>query len=320
MQHVALPERYNQMVMYSESLIDTQTQIFLTDQFDAPWDMNHPELQAYQEFKSYIYLFLPPESGNEPKAQNYTIKNFTKHYHAQLRWDSIYFATAGELLQSDNKVAHLLEAAISEALKNPHGNNELEFLLEKVGLTETALHLLRHRRVYPECSHDGSPRIHARSIARLSAVSGNWSIFLRSHLDILNDYFVREDENSTAQTNRSTYIRELEALNIHVQNLLMGICMSVDNPAENHYFGRGRDVYKALAESRDRVTFEADVLQAIFDNELDFYNRDKFFWLYLNYLQQLGVEGKDSLKQFKTRSSELPIWLRDYLAKFEIGN
>ena len=45
---------------------------------------------------------------------------------------------------------------------------------------------------------DNSPRIHALNIAKLSAETINWEVFLRAHLDIMKDKFERMSDGSYA--------------------------------------------------------------------------------------------------------------------------
>lgn len=101
---------------------------------------------------------------------------------------------------------------------------------------EKKLDELRHQLVYGFCSQDQSPRIHAMNIATLSAETIHWDIFLRSHLNILNDRFIRNSDASYAYQYRQTYIRELEELDINVVDLLLGTALRLDNASDGHYY------------------------------------------------------------------------------------
>src|SRR5215211_5537198 len=50
---------------------------------------------------------------------------------------------------------------------------------------------MRSTRVVGNCSQDSRPRKHAVNIALLSAETYNWQVFLKAHLDIMNDRFER---------------------------------------------------------------------------------------------------------------------------------
>lgn len=142
---------------------------------------------------------------------------------------------------------------------------------------------MRSTRVIGYCSQDSRPREHAMHIALLSAETYNWSVFLKAHLDIMNDRFKRMSDGNYAWVQRNTYIKELEELNINVPDLIFGISFSMENPANNHYFGNIGRVGRALSETRNRSEIEEVMLSIISDNELDIHNRLLFYFLFRNY-------------------------------------
>lgn len=142
---------------------------------------------------------------------------------------------------------------------------------------------LRKIKVFGTCSMDNGPRIHALNIALLSAETVNWKIFLRSHLDILNDNFERASDGSYAWGARKTYIKELEAMNINVKDLILGISLRVENPAKNHYYGSISRIGRAISESKESRKISKEILSMVRDNELDYYNRVLAYFLYRNY-------------------------------------
>lgn len=142
---------------------------------------------------------------------------------------------------------------------------------------------MRSTRVIGGCSQDSRPREHAIHIALLSAETYNWEVFLKAHLDIMNDRFERVSDGSYAWEQRNTYIKELEEININVSDLILGISFRIENPASNHYFGSIGRVGRALSETQNRSEIEQAMLSIISDNELDNYNRLLFYFLFRNY-------------------------------------
>ncbi len=142
---------------------------------------------------------------------------------------------------------------------------------------------MRSTRVIGGCSQDSRPRSHAMHIALLSAETYNWEVFLKAHLDIMNDHFERVSDGSYAWGERNTYIKELEELNINVPDLIFGILFDIKNPANNHYFGSIGRVGRALSETKNRSEMEQTILSIISDNELDIHNRILFCFLFRNY-------------------------------------
>ena len=146
---------------------------------------------------------------------------------------------------------------------------------------------------------DSRPRIHALNIAMLSAETIKWEIFLRSHLNIMNDRFDRVSDGSYAQKERNTYIKEIEVLDINVLDLILGISLRIENPSKNHYFSSINRVGRALSESSNPESVETSILNMISDNELDDYNRILMYYLFDNYNYNLVDEKAKKLNQSK---------------------
>lgn len=172
---------------------------------------------------------------------------------------------------------------------------------------------LRSIHVTGGCSQDRRPREHAINIALLSAETANWEVFLKSHLDIMNDRFARVSDGSYAWAKRKTYIRELEELEINVPDLILGISLRIENPAKNHYFGNLGRLGRAITESQNKVQFESQILHMIEDNELDIYNRVLAYFLfrsYTNYIEE-ETERKRKVEDLKFSIATLPDYIKD---------
>ncbi|HEY0261567.1 MAG TPA: hypothetical protein VGB95_00970, partial [Chitinophagales bacterium] len=190
-------------------------------------------------------------------------------------------------------------------------DDEFEEYVGRYYSPKTELELKRNRRVVGGCSMDRSPRIHAFNIALLAAETINWEIFLRAHLDIMNDKFQRASDGSYAWGARETYIKELEVLDINVLDLLLGISLRIENSSKNHYFGSIGRTGRALSETNNASEIEAKMLQMISDNKLDDYNRLLIYYLFLNYNYHLEDKEKQSVNKdkLKTAVKTLPEYL-----------
>lgn len=164
---------------------------------------------------------------------------------------------------------------------------------EKTDLLEK----LRCMKVVGTCSQDSSPRKHAINIAILAAETHNWDVFLKAHLDILNDSFDRATDGSYAWEQRKTYIKELEALNIQVSDLLLGIAFRIQNPVENHYFGNVGRMGRALSETKYIKDIETDMLSVISNDKVDYFNRLVFYHLFRSYNHYLDDEDAKQTNQ-----------------------
>jgi hypothetical protein len=227
-------------------------------------------------------------------------------------WQEKRLSRIDSLKNNDSSFMTKLMEAYTESKENKSSDDQFE---EYVGLyisKDAELELKRNRRVVGGCSMDDSPRIHALNIALLSAETTKWEIFLQSHLNIMNDRFDRVSDGSWAQKGRSTYIREIEDLNINVLDLLFGISLRVNNAAENHYYGSISRLGRALSESKNQIDFENKSLAMIEDNDLDIYNRLLIYFLLRNYNNYLPNEfqQKQNIERLKISISKLP----DYVA------
>lgn len=172
---------------------------------------------------------------------------------------------------------------------------------------------MRSTKVMGYCSMDESPRLHAVNIALLSAETVNWEVFLKSHLDIMNDRFDRMSDGSYAWAKRQTYIKELEDLDINVPELMLGISLRVENPSRNHYYGSIGRLGRAISESKQKEDFEKDMLSMMADPGLDDYNRAITYFLYRNYLSHLysGKNHTEKNQKLKAAMANLPAYLKE---------
>jgi len=178
---------------------------------------------------------------------------------------------------------------------------------------------MRSTRVIGGCSQDSRPRDHAVHIALLSAETYNWSVFLKAHLDIMNDRFERVSDGSYAWGARNTYIKELETLNINVLDLILGISLRIENPVVNHYYGSISRIGRALSETKNRNKIEESILSAISDKELDDYNRLLFYFLFKNYNYNIQEEvlKKKNEEKLLLAMNTLPQYYKVELLKNE---
>ena len=131
----------------------------------------------------------------------------------------------------------------------------------------------------------------------LSAETAQWDIFLRSHLDIMNDNFERMSDGSYAWGGRKTYLKELEELDIAATDLLLGTALRVENVDDNHYFGSIGRVGRALADTEDKDALEHRLVTMIADDKLDPFNRLLMSFMLSHYVANLDDEArKESAK------------------------
>lgn len=236
-----------------------------------------------------VGFYFPEELTSQKLPQQYAIK---------IGYSDCLIDTTAKKMKDDLK---------SDWVKLPENWQSLSLKKQQKLLDQ-----MRSTEVVGFCSMDSRPRTHAFYIALLSAETTNWEIFLRSHLDIMNDRFSRMSDGSYAQAARQTYIHELEKLDINVPDLLIGIALRTENPATNHYYGSISRLGRAIADSKDKSEFEETILKMIADKELDNYNRVLFYFLFMNYTGYLQDKSQETacLEKVKLATAQFPDYLK----------
>jgi hypothetical protein len=320
-----ISDKYARLIQYSDCLVDTTAQIFHDDAKDSgvryqdKVPTKAAKLEEYiervlkrPEFseEKFSLLFSFDQIDFEDKSKRKVKKgevikrediekeyaNFQKRLE---KWESLRLTRLDSLRKADKNFDVMLNDAFVEAKTIKSSNDEFEEYVGRYISKNEELELKRNRQVIGGCSMDSSPRIHALNIAMLFAETIKWEIFLRSHLNIMNDRFDRVSDGSYAQKERNTYIKEIEVLDINVLDLILGISLRIENPSKNHYFSSINRVGRALSESTNSQLVETSILNMISDNELDDYNRILMYYLFDNYNYNLADEKAKKLNQSK---------------------
>ena len=304
----ALPAQYATLIQYADCLIDTTAQIYFESARRTGVRYQAREPRAEAAFMAYAH-----QQMQRPSSE-YNGKLTEAKQHARWKqfegWDSLRLGKMDQLAKTP-KFRELLAQAATDASSVGASSDEFEEYVSRYYSPQKALELKRSRRVVGGCSQDDSPRRHALSIAQLSAETVNWETFLRAHLDIMNDRFERMSDGSYAQAARKTYLRELEALDINVPDLMLGISLRIDNASRNHYFGNLSRLGRALAETQQPRELEQRLLGIVADPSLDAYNRVLAYYLFRNYnynLEDKAIQQQNTAR-LNTAVQKLPAYL-----------
>lgn len=342
--------KYAKKIQYTDCLIDTTASIYLNDAKESDRIYYDSIPRKYQIFNQYINAVLkrpnisyedydmligmdtmnfekPWKKLRLSKKQKIKIEERRKLTEEKFilfqadnkTWESKRIARLDSLKINDSRFIKLLNDAYEESKLIKSSDDEFEEYVGRYISKDAELEMKRNRRVVGGCSMDQSPRIHAFNIALLSAETTKWDIFLRSHLNIMNDRFDRVSDGSYAQEGRKTYLKELEVLNINVLELIIGTSLRIENPSDNHYFGYIGRTGRALSESSNKDEIESILLNMIADNELDDYNRVLMYFLFDNYNYYIEdkIVQKENYDKLKVAVTKLP----DYISsKIEIKN
>ncbi|MEM9300276.1 MAG: hypothetical protein AAGA64_18100 [Bacteroidota bacterium] len=304
-----LPERFARLVQYVDCMIDTTSQIYFPDARGRTYQLVEDGSAADKFIKwGHDYPRRParPEYDEDtPEKYDSLWSIYTNQYR---RRDSLRLVALDDKFKNSSfRQAQLLQAW-NEAIETGNSDETLEFYVARYLSKDKALYLKRSRRVIGGCSMDDRPRIHATQICMLAAETYQWDVFLRSHLDIMNDRFDRVSDGSYAWEGRKTYLKELEELGINVTDLLLGTCLRVRNVSDSHYFGSIGRVGRAIAETSNHDDVKSMIYSVIKDEEVDIFNRVLFAYLFLNYNRNL-VDAEmraEAVKEVKTIIKDLP--------------
>lgn len=272
---------------------------------------------SYDE-KTTIYFKSWSLNGSEKTVSKFDSKFFTENLTGKWIYPdnnptskeqmiAYYFPKNFETPQLPEKYAKMIAYAdcmidtnTSKLLKNEkNANASLPQNWKSLTLIEQEklLEEMRKTVVYGMCSQDSRPRYHAMHIAQLAAETQNWDVFLKAHLDIMNDNFQRMIDGSYAYGARKTYIQELEHLNINLMDLIFGISLTFKDPAEHHYFGDISRIGRALSESNDKESVEKAMIDAIEDSSLDLLNRIRIYFMFKHYISYHPINEQEKKQE-----------------------
>lgn len=298
-----IPDEYASYIAYVDCMIDTSTVVCLADRKSGSLFEDKvltPDMDALNDYLNRKMNVRPLK-----KDDNYEYKYIT----------DIKSNYAIAHLKADRQFISLLEAAANECTENNGGAGMISAMVKNCLSARKALELKRHQIVVGNCSQDQSPRIHAREIAILAAETNSWDIFLRAHLDIMNDRFERRSDGSYAYGRRQTYLKELEVLNLDIVDLMLGLSLRADNTAVHHYNGTIWRLGRALSESSHAVLFETKALQIMKDNRLDDFNRgliSMLYTIYLKYLPDVKM-ANEKINLLKKEVNDFPPFIASYI-------
>lgn len=309
---ITIPLKYAKLVQYVDCMIDTTAQIYIAEKEAQIYQVVDESSSAAKFLKwAEKYPKKPsyPKYNDSENDQN-KYKVYAERYAS---WDSLRLVSLDEKIERSHYYTSLLMTARDEALYNGNSDVYLEFYVARYLSKEDALEMKRNRRVMGGCSQDLSPRYHAMQISTLAAETAKWDIFLRAHLDVMNDRFDRVSDGSYAWSGRKTYLKEIEELGIDVVDLLLGTCLRVENVDENHYFGTINRIGRALSDANDKSMVENALIEMIDDEQLDPYNRLLIAYVFDNYNANLKIEDIRKVNSIKLNRliSDWPDYLKE---------
>lgn len=282
-----IPEAYGQLITYVDCLVDSKTTLMLkrNTMFGNAFE-NFLKLKQYVIRKRGVRVLLM-EDYPDSELENYVCA----HYN------------------DDETIRRYTDEILLAGMEG-FSMHYLDQVAEDVVPKEKLLELRRSAQVTGFCSMDDSPRRHARKIAVLASQAHQWPVFIKAHLNIMNDYMDRRSDGSYAQAGRKTYLKELELLDIKTTDLLLGSAMRVSNAIPGHYFGDPDRYGRALSETKDTLAFEARLKAMLKDPLLDVLNKIVLFRLYVSYCYNVP-SGPEKMRALEKDFAAYPALIKE---------
>ncbi len=311
-----IPDKYASMIYYVDCVIDKNSRVLVENPAES---YRVAKIEADKQFSKKapalfkLTRFLHDSAGRPERRLYYDEGEYIDDYN---EW---WYVTADSVIQNQLRnsalLKELISAAVDEALDLSMPNQLLERLAELSETKERMLRLLRIRKVTGFCSRDSEPAKHTQKIAILAAQTGHWDIFIRAHMDVLNNRFESIAYSGFNYFSRKTHVEELERIHLNVPVLLLGTAFRLEN-CKGHYFGSISEMGRALSESERKDEIEMYMAEAISDTGLDKFNRVIMCFLYKNYVYCLNdyKRKKQDIKEYNKLVKTLPPYFAQRLA------
>lgn len=245
-----LSNRCNELINYVDCMIDSESMIYTYDR-----DEERPYIsEPFKALFAFIEDRLPELDLENQKgySNDEYDKEMAERNHKKI--EALYQLkdkTTRDLAQSSEAFKKLYEEAKIESERDQVSTEEFEEIVEIMDGPVRALQLKRNRQVMGSCSMDNSPIDHLKEIARLSAHTAEWNVFLRSHMNIINDRFSAVAMSSYGEKSRNTPIHDLEAIGLEPDKLFVGSLLRARDTKSNHYYSSFHRISRAISQLTD---------------------------------------------------------------------
>jgi hypothetical protein len=272
----------------------------------------NPQIASYIDYSDLIIgdekIFTYTEKSEMPDSVFNPIDSLLAFFNIQTRkpvrnkdepysgfkerinnWDTIKQDQSDSIFINNHHYRNLIIQAKEFAFKIQSSNSFLEHLVDRYISKEESFNLMRLSPMRGKQSFDSSPINQQLRLCKTSAELSNWSVFIKSLINIMNDNMNRAVDNSLVRASRKTYFSEIEKLPIDLTKLLIGMSLKSSNTNENHYWGSGDRIGKSIANSNNSNLLVDAFVDVIRREEIDQFNKLHFY----NILRNAEYFSKD---------------------------
>lgn len=274
--NVAIPQKYADLINYIDCVISPESKIFTLSQHYPKAPKKHfyldTEIDTLMSYVSHKVDLPQLATEKRPNSDILSRKSIEKNRkirtirkRMQLDWVSKYGST-------DTTFLNLYH----QAKYSDYDNYQSDFFEEMVNVLdgpEAVLQLKRSRVVHGSCSMDNKPVNHLKNIAKYAVLANNWNVFVRSHMDIVNDRFSSVVYSNYGEMSRNTPIIAFVKIGMNLAKLFCGSILTAADCRKNHYQSGSQRIGRAISNLQNPQPCLSILRDMIKDDHLDIHNR-----------------------------------------------
>lgn len=305
-----LPEKYVHDVRYARTIINTQG-IYLDRERNNY--LNHSKKEEWSHYandKLRAAGYPPYSTPDSEESNTITTADGREIEISAAKWRELRRRGMDSLMQHDVDFVTIFREAIVQADLFPGiSSNEFEDYVSRYDSKKKALRYKRSRR--ENCSWQ-----HNYHIAAMAAEIGDFKVFLRGHLEIM-DKGLRKCEDDEEIKDRGEYLKVLNDLGLEPSRLLLGAYLNIDGLPEEAFQSTTSSTAAWLFDASTNKEKTADaILATIADPALDDFNRLLMSYIYGFYAVNFN-DAKRALyaAKHKAASATLPAYVQGGVQK-----
>lgn len=266
-----LPVECGKQVQYVRHMVDPKCRIYENPQTFNKASTDSSKMDQFMESVDIPKLTeLNPDSSTSEEWYD--------------RWGQNAAAMIAQQIIKDPEVERRFQEALEVALdgKSSYGH-VFEWILIELERPTTALKLIRNRRHFASCGNDRTHIFRRLKIGRLASELGEWDLFMRTHLSLLESY-LGPYPIEPKEERRDSVVAELEYLNIDSFALMLGNYWATQQNVDARYVPSPYRLAVAFSEMEDARAAESKLRDLCLNLKIDGFNRIRCLYLYVNFL------------------------------------
>lgn len=262
-----IPQTYADLINYVDCMIDPVKRIYIHNESRKYWPNYNKTIESY--IAGQIVSWKPFLSQDDAivRRDRFRENRKRRQYNDSLRHHWVH--TYG---LEDRRFRHIYDSLQQSGEQLP---------LDIISLFSGDRVALDSARLYPKmasCSMDETPVRQLAYIGKLAAAAADWDLFMKAHLNIMNDRFHASIRSSYGEASRQTFVADLEAIGVSLADLFVGTLLQVSDSREGHYQSSPMRMGRAVSELYGPEEVISLLSAAASDPRLDINNRLQMYY------------------------------------------